>query len=88
MDFVTRLPLAQNYNTILIIVNRLSKMAHFLPLTFGLDEDPRARSLKIARLLRDRIVVLYGIPSSIVTNRDPRFTSDLTRNLYKIIGIT
>ena len=88
MDFITRLPLAQNYNAILIVVDRLSKMAHFLPLTFGLDKDPRARSLKIARLLRDRVIVLHGVPSSIVTDRDPRFTSNLTRNLCKIIKIT
>ena len=63
-------------------------MVYFLPLTFGLDENPRARSLKITRLLKDRVIVLHGVPSSIITDRDPRFTLDLTRNLCKIIGIT
>ena len=63
-------------------------MAHFLPLTFGLDKNPQARSLEIARLLRDRIIVLHGVPSSIVTDRNPRFTSNLAQNLYKILGIT
>ena len=63
-------------------------MAHFLPLTFGLNEDPRACSLEIARFLKDRVIVLHGVPSSIITNRNPYFISDLTHNLYKIIKIT
>ena len=63
-------------------------MAYFLPLTFKLDEDSRARSLKIARFLRDRVIMLYGVLSSIVTDRDPCFILNLTCNLRKILGIT
>ena len=63
-------------------------MTYFLLLIFGLDKDPRARSLKITRFLRDRVIVLHGMPSFIVTDRDPRFILNLTRNIYKIIGIS
>ena len=63
-------------------------MAYFLPLMFGLDNDPRAHSLKITRLLKDRIIMLHDVPSFIITDRDPCFTLDLARDLNKIMGIT
>lgn len=89
IDFVTGLPTDTNgNNTILVVVDRLSKMAHFLPLHFGPDnEDVAASTKRVARLLRDRIVVLHGLPSSIVSDRDPRFTSRIARELASILNI-
>ena len=92
MDFVSGLPLSQDHDAILVVVDRLTKMSHFLPLRFGTHEnpypeDPRAHTPAIARLLRDRVVVLHGMPASIISDRDPRFTSDLARQLCKVLRI-
>ena len=70
MDFLFGLPKPSNgYDGIWVIVDRLTKTARFVPVkvTFTLD--------KLAKLYVDRIVSQYGAPVSIVSDRDPRFTS-------------
>ena len=70
MDFVTGLPRTQRqHDAIWVIVDQLTKSAHFLPVNV---ED----SLEtLAQLYVDEIVRLHGVPVSIVSDRDPRFTS-------------
>ena len=70
MDFVTRLPrtLGGN-NAIWVIVDRLTKSAHFLPMKVNFYMD-RLTSIYIKEIVR-----MHSIPVSIVSNRDPCFTS-------------
>ena len=66
MDFVTRLPrIAKKNNAVWVIVDRLTKSAHFLPFRVGTPLD------KLAQMYIDGIVRLYGVPISIVSDRDP-----------------
>ncbi|GJW63319.1 reverse transcriptase domain-containing protein [Tanacetum coccineum] len=81
MDFITKLPkLSQGFNTIWVIVDRLTKFAHFLPIR---ENDPLD---KLARLYLNRIVARHGIPVSIICDRDGRFTSNFWRSFLKALG--
>ena len=81
MDFVTGLPrtLGGN-NAIWVIVDRLTKSAHFLPMKVNFSMD-RLVSLYIKEIVR-----MHGVPVSIVSNRDPRFTSKFLHSLQKTLG--
>ncbi|GJX27964.1 putative reverse transcriptase domain-containing protein [Tanacetum coccineum] len=82
MDFITKLPKSsQGFNTIWVIVDRLTKSAHFLPIR---ENDPLD---KLARLYLNRIVARHGIPASIICDRDGRFTSNFWRSFQKALGI-
>ncbi|KAL2252896.1 UNVERIFIED_CONTAM: Transposon Ty3-I Gag-Pol polyprotein [Sesamum indicum] len=81
MDFVIGLPRTfRRYDAILVIVDRLTKSAHFLPIrqNDSLDE--------LAELYVSVIVRLHGIPTSIVSDRDPRFTSHFWGSLQTALG--
>ena len=81
MDFVSRLPRTQKgHDCIRVIVDRLTKSAHFLPtrVTFGSD--------KLAQLYVNEIIKLHGAPVSIVSDRDPKFTSRFWPSLQKAMG--
>ena len=70
MDFVTHLPWTQQrHDAVWVIVDRLTKLAHFLAvrMTFSLE--------RFYRLYIREIVRLYGVPVSIVSDRDPRFSA-------------
>ena len=70
MDFVTSLPKTmEGYDTIWVIIDRLTKTAHFVPtrITYSLE--------KLAELYVANIMSLHGIPKSIISDRDARFTA-------------
>ena len=70
MDFVTGLPKTQRKNdTVWVIVDRLTKSAHFLPMRVNLP------LIQLAELYVSEIVCLHGIPVSIAFDRDTHFTS-------------
>ena len=70
MDFVTRLPLTlRKKDAIWVIVDRLTKSAHFIPVRIDYSLD------KFVELYVAEIVRLHGVPKSIISDRDPRFTS-------------
>ena len=70
MDFVVGLPLiGRKHDSIRVVVNRLTKSAHFLPVRTNYSLD------KLVELYIEKIVQLHGIPVSIISDRDPRFTS-------------
>jgi len=77
-DFITKLPLAQGYNSILVIVDRLTKIVHFIPTT----EKTSAEGL--ARLFRDNVWKLYGLPESIISDREPQFVAGLMQECHKL----
>ncbi|GJX01521.1 putative reverse transcriptase domain-containing protein [Tanacetum coccineum] len=81
MDFITKLPKSlQHFDTIWVIVDRLTKSAHFLPIR---ENDPLN---KLARLYLNRIVARHRIPVSIIYDRDGRFTSNFWRSFQKALG--
>ncbi|XP_022155143.1 uncharacterized protein LOC111022284 [Momordica charantia] len=80
MDFITGLPrTARGFTVIWVIVDRLTKSAHFIPgkATFSVE--------RWAELYMQEIVKLHGIPASIMSDRDPRFTLTFWRSLHKAL---
>ncbi|GJX60512.1 putative reverse transcriptase domain-containing protein [Tanacetum coccineum] len=81
MDFVTKLPRTSNgHDTIWIIVDRLTKYAHFLPMRENDSMD------KLARLYLKEVVTRHGIPVSIICDRDGRLTSNFWMTYQKALG--
>ena len=80
-DFITKLPLAQGYDSILVVVDQLTKMAYFIPTT----EKTLAKGL--ARLFRDNVWKLHRLPESIISDRGPQFVAGLMRELNRMLGI-
>jgi len=70
-DFITKLPLAQGYDSILVVVNRLTKIVHFIPTT----EKTSAEGL--VQLFRDNVWKLHGLPKSIISDKEPQFVAGL-----------
>ena len=81
MDFVTHLPRTQQkHDAVWVIVDRLTKSAHFLAvrMTFAFE--------RFCRLYIREIVRLHGVPVSIVSDRDPRFTTYFWKSFQKAMG--
>ena len=81
MDFIERLPKVGGKSVILTVVNCFSKYAHFIVLG-----HPYTAS-SVARDFLDGIVQLHGFPTSIVSDRDPVFTGNVWRDLFKMAGV-
>ena len=82
MDFVTGLPLSNGFSTILTIVDRFSKAVHYVPL----EKLPTAEEM--THLLTTHVVRLHGIPTDIVSDRGPQFTSRVWQSFCRGIGAT
>jgi hypothetical protein len=80
MDFVEGLPKVAGKSVILTVVDRLSKYAHFIPLGHPYTTE------SVARVFFGEIVRLHGLPESIVSDRDPVFTSAFWQALFKASG--
>ncbi|GKA81058.1 putative reverse transcriptase domain-containing protein [Tanacetum coccineum] len=81
MDFVTKLPKSsQGYDTIWVIVDRLTKSAIFMPMR---ETDSME---KLVRMYLKEVVTRHGIPVSIICDRGPRFASNFWRSLQKALG--
>jgi len=80
-DFITKLSLAQGYNSILVVVDQLTKIVYFMPTTEKMSAEG------LARLFRDNMWKLHGLPKSIILDRGPQFTVGLMRELNRMLGI-
>nr|GEX13420.1 putative reverse transcriptase domain-containing protein [Tanacetum cinerariifolium] len=81
MDLVTKLPKSgSGHDAIWVVVDRLTKSAHFLPIR----EDYKTE--KLARIYINEIVARHGVPISIISDRDGRFASYLWQALQKALG--
>ncbi|KAJ9544488.1 hypothetical protein OSB04_024195 [Centaurea solstitialis] len=81
MDFVTKLPKTKKgHDSIWVIVDRLTKSAHFLPIKESFSID------RLAQLYVDEIVMRHGVPISIISVRDSRFTSRFWQSLQAALG--
>jgi len=78
MDFVTSLPnTPRGHDVIWVIVDRLKKSAHFVPINISFLVS------QLAEIYIREIVKLHGVPSSIVSDRDPRFTYRFWKSLQE-----
>nr|GFA29677.1 transposon Ty3-G Gag-Pol polyprotein [Tanacetum cinerariifolium] len=81
MDFVTGLPRTQRrHDAIWVVVDRLTKSAHFLPIRKDYSVS------KLAKIFQQEIIRLHDTPSAIVSDRDPRFVSRFWKGLQKARG--
>jgi len=80
MDFITELPQSEGCDQLCVIVDRFTKMAHFIPLK-------EKTALDLARIFAKEIWKNHGLPTDIVSDRDSRFTSEVWREFLKILDI-
>ena len=81
VDFITKLLVVARKDAILVVCDRLSKITHFV----ATIEETSAEGL--ARLFRDNIWKLHGLPESVVSDRGPQFAVELTKELNRMLGI-
>ena len=81
MDFVEALPKVNGKTVIMTVVDRFSKAVHFIALSHPYT------ATSVARAFFAEIVRLHGIPSSVVSDRDPMFTSPFWQELFKLPGV-
>ena len=81
MNFVTGLPrTSQGLDTVWVVVDRLTKFTHFLPIRINYSME------RLAQVHIREIVKLHGVPESIVSDRDPRFQFRFWRSLSTAMG--
>ena len=81
VDFIMKLPVSKDYDSILVVCDRFSKMSHFVVTT----EKTTAEGL--ARLFRDNVWKLHGLPESVILDKGPQFATGMTKELNKMLGI-
>ncbi len=84
MNFVTGLPESKDFNAILMIVDRLTKMHHYIPCTAA-EEGTNAE--EIARLLISHVWKLHELSSTIVSDREPQFISLVWKAVCRTLKI-
>ena len=82
LDWITDLPPSNYCDAILVVVDRFTKQAHFIPTTKSLAAPD------VARLFLDSIVRLHGFPREIISDRDPIFTSHFWRRILQLSSIS
>ena len=81
VDFITKLLLVAKKDTILVMCDRLSKMTHFVATTEGTSTEG------LARLFRDNVQKLHGLPESVMSDRRLQFVAELTKKLKRMLEI-
>jgi len=78
---ITQLPESQGYDSILVVVDRFSKMMHAMPTMSSVTAEG------VARLFRDNVWKLHGLPEKTLSDRGPQFASKVMRELNRLLGI-
>ena len=81
VDFITKLPVVVGKDAILVVCDWLSKMMYFVAITKGTSTED------LARLFRDNMWKLHGLPESVVLVRGPQFAAELTKELNRMLEI-
>ena len=81
LDWITDLPPKHYHDAILVVVDRLTKQAIFIPTTKSMA------ALDVASLFVQHVVRVHGVPENLVSDRDPVFTSIFWRRLLELCGI-
>ncbi|QRV85327.1 Retrotransposable element Tf2 protein [Ceratobasidium sp. AG-Ba] len=80
-NLITGLPESKGFNAILTVVDRMSRMVHFIPTT------SRASAVNVANLFVTYVWKLHGLPSKTISDRGPQFNSAFLKQLYKRLDI-
>ncbi|KAF8747594.1 hypothetical protein RHS01_11324, partial [Rhizoctonia solani] len=80
-DLIVGLPISEGYDAILTVVDRLSKMVHFIPTT------SKATAVDVANLFVNFIWKLHGLPRKTISDCGPQFNAKFLRQVYKRLGI-
>lgn len=80
MDFIDGLPNSKGKSTIFVVVDRLSKYAHFIPIPHP------CTAVIVAQIFFDKVFRLHGIHPSIVCHHDPTFTGAFLKEIFKLNG--
>ena len=83
MDFITDLPEVDGKNAVFVCVDKFSKFVRLVATRAG---EAALTAPSVAQLFFDAVVRLYGVPRSVVHDRDPRFTSQFWQSLWQIMG--
>jgi transposase InsO family protein len=81
VDLIMELPTSHGHNALLVVVDRLSKRTHVIPTTSDIN------SVGIARLFRDHVWKLHGLPEEVISDRGTQFVSQFMRELNTLLGI-
>lgn len=81
MDFITDLPMSNKFDSICVLVDRFSKMAHFVPCRKTITGE------ETAKLFIDNIYRFHGLPEDIVSDRGPQFVSKFWQALFEILQV-
>ena len=81
VDFIIKLPISKGHNSILVVYDRFSKISYFVATT------EKTIAEELARLFRDHVWKLHGLPESVISDRGLQFAVGLTKKLNKILGI-
>lgn len=80
MDFIEGLPKSDSFSVILVVVDRLTKYAHFYPLKHPFSAQ------SVAQVFFDNVVKLHGVPRTIISDRDKVFTANFWQALFSLLG--
>jgi len=81
VDFITKLPMSKGHDSILGVCDRFLKMSHFVVTI------EKTMAEELARLFRDNVWKLHGLPESVISDRGLQFVAGLTKELNKMLGI-
>jgi len=79
LDFIERLHKSEQYDVILVVVDKFSKYGHFIPLAHPYS------ALKVAQLYLDNVYKLHGPPQAIISDSDRVFTSNVWHELFRLV---
>ena len=82
MDFITELPTSEGCDQLWVIIDRFTKMAHFLPL----KKDGKTAA-DLAVIFAKEVWRHHGLPTDVVSDRDSRFTSEVWKEFLRLSGI-
>ena len=80
MDFIGGLPKVKGCDTIMVVVDKLTKYAHFMALSHPFTTKD------VATVFQKEVVRLHGFPMPIISNRDPIFLSKFWKELFRLAG--
>src|SRR5882672_7747854 len=81
VDLITELPPSRGYDAIMVVVDHLYKRTHVIPTTSDVT------AARVAKLFRDHVWKLHGLPEAVISDRGTQFVSNFTQSLSQLLGI-
>jgi len=81
IDFIVDLPKSKSFDSVFVVVDRLTKMAHFMPCNKNITGKATAR------LFLENVYKYHGLPDDIIFDRGTQFTSKFWQSLFKILQV-